>query len=213
MNEITNSLQEKIMPYILPKLPFDYSALEPYMDAKTVEIHHDKHHATYTNKLNSALEKYPEYYDQPIEIILKDLNKIPEDARNAVRNHGGGYFHHTFWWDQLKVNPDGKPIGHIASAIIQTFGNYETFKEKMSAAALGVFGSGWAWLSKNLDGALHIHTTPNQDSPLSIGFIPLLTIDVWEHAYYLKYQNKRDDFVANFWNIVNWDVVENRFMS
>lgn len=198
------------MPFLLPDLPFDYSALEPYMDTKTVEIHHDKHHAAYTNKLNAALEKYPGFYDLSIEEILKDLNQIPEDARTAVRNHGGGYFHHNFWWAQLKSNPNGKPAGSLALELDKAFGSFDTFKEKMTAAALAVFGSGWAWLSLNTEGKLIIHGTPNQDSPLSNGFHPLLTIDVWEHAYYLKYQNKRDEFVSNFWNLVNWDVVSAR---
>lgn len=201
------------MPFVLPKLPYDYSALEPFMDAKTVEIHHDKHHATYTNKLNAALEKYPTIFELSIENILKDLQQIPEDARNAVRNHGGGYYHHNFWWEQLSINPEGRPEGALAKEIESTFGTYEVFKEKMNTAALGVFGSGWAWLSLNEAGKLVIHTTPNQDSPLSAGFRPLLTIDVWEHAYYLKYQNKRDEFVSNFWNIVNWQVVSKRMNS
>lgn len=198
------------MPFILPDLPYDYSALEPYMDSKTVEIHHDKHHATYTNKLNAALEKYPDFYELPIEQVLSDLQRVPEDARNAVRNHGGGYFHHNFWWEQLRLNPEGKPLESLAAQIDTTFGSFDLFKEKMTACALGVFGSGWAWLSLDQEEKLIIHATPNQDSPLSSGFRPLLTIDVWEHAYYLKYQNKRDEFVNNFWNIVDWEVVSER---
>ncbi len=201
------------MTFELPKLPYDYTALEPYMDAKTVEIHHDKHHATYTNKLNNALEKYPDFYNMPIEDILKNLNKISEDVRTAVRNHGGGYYHHNLWWQQLTINPEGKPSGQLISAIQVAFGDFETFKAKMTSASLNLFGSGWAWLSWKTDGKLEIHTTSNQDSPVSIGLYPLLTIDVWEHAYYLKYQNRRDEFVNNFWNLINWAEVEKRFIS
>lgn len=199
------------MTYELPKLPFDYTALEPFMDAKTVEIHHDKHHAAYTAKLNAALEKYPQLGVQKIEDLLKDLTKIPEEIRTAVRNHGGGYYHHNLWWEQLKVNPNQKPVGKSAEAINSAFGDFEAFKIKMIAAAMNQFGSGWAWLSRKSDGSLLIHSTPNQDSPVSAGLYPLLTIDVWEHAYYLKYMNKRDEFVANFWNLVKWDEVERRF--
>lgn len=199
------------MTYELPKLPYDYSALEPYMDAKTVEIHHDKHHATYTAKLNAALEKFPQLGNQKIEELLSDLSKVPEEIRSAVRNHGGGYFHHNLWWEQLKVGPGKQAVGKSADAILAAFGDFEAFKAKMTAAALNQFGSGWAWLSRKKDGELIIHATPNQDSPVSEGLYPLLTIDVWEHAYYLKYMNKRDEFVANFWNLVNWDEVERRF--
>jgi Fe-Mn family superoxide dismutase len=199
------------MTYELPKLPYDYTALEPYMDAKTVEIHHDKHHATYTAKLNAALEKYPQLGEQKIEELLSDLSKVPEEIRTAVRNHGGGYFHHNLWWDQLKVNPGQQAVGKSGEAILASFGDFDSFKAKMSTAALNQFGSGWAWLSRKKDGELVIHATPNQDSPVSEGLHPLLTIDVWEHAYYLKYMNKRDEFVANFWNLVNWEEVERRF--
>jgi superoxide dismutase, Fe-Mn family len=201
------------MTFELPKLPFAYAALEPYMDAKTVEIHHDKHHAAYTNKLNAALEKYPQISSQKIEEILRNLSQIPEEIRTAVKNHGGGYFHHNLWWAQLHVNPGMKPGGKVGDAINSTFGDIETFKTKMATAALNQFGSGWAWLSKKTDGSLLIHATSNQDSPISEGLYPLLTIDVWEHAYYLKFQNRRDEFVTNFWNLVNWDEVENRFLT
>jgi len=201
------------MPFELPKLPFDYNALEPYMDAKTVEIHHDKHHATYTSKLNAALEKYPRFFEMTIENILCDLTQIPEDVRTAVRNHGGGYYHHNLWWAELLLDPGGKPKGKIVQVINSTFGDFESFQKQMNTAALNQFGSGWAWLSKKIDGSLVIHSTPNQDSPLSNGLTPLLTIDVWEHAYYLKYQNRRDEFVTNFWNLVNWEEVEKRFLN
>ena len=200
------------MTYELPKLPYDYAALEPYMDAKTVEIHHDKHHATYTNKLYAALEKYPQLGSKKIQDLLSNLNQVPEEIRTAVRNNGGGYYHHNLWWDQLKVNPNQKPIGKSGEAILLAFNDFDNFKAKMTAAALNQFGSGWAWLSRKNDGSLIIHSTPNQDSPVSEGLYPLLAIDVWEHAYYLKYQNRRDEFVANFWNLVNWEEVERRFV-
>jgi len=199
------------MAFILPELPYGYDALEPYMDAKTVEIHHDKHHTTYTSKLNEALQKYPEFFDKDIVTILADLTQVPEDVRTAVRNHGGGYYHHNLWWEQLGPSKGGEPKGALADAIASTFDSFSNFKEKMNAAALGVFGSGWAWLCKDAAGKLVITGTPNQDSPVSQGLHPLLTIDVWEHAYYLKYQNRRPDFVASFWDMVDWDKVAARF--
>jgi Fe-Mn family superoxide dismutase len=199
------------MVFELPKLPFDYTALEPYMDAKTIEIHHDKHHATYTAKLNAAFEKFPQFYSKNIEAILRDLSIIPEEIRSAVKNHGGGYYHHNLWWSQLSMNPGKKPDGNIGSAINTAYGDFESFKAKMTSTAMNQFGSGWTWLSKKNDGSLVIHSTPNQDSPISEGLYPLLTIDVWEHAYYLKYQNRRDEFVANFWNLIKWEEAENRF--
>jgi Fe-Mn family superoxide dismutase len=199
------------MTFELPKLPFAYTALEPYMDAKTVEIHHDKHHAAYTAKLNVALEKYPQFSSKKIEEILRDLSQIPEEIRNAVKNNGGGYYHHNLWWSQLSVNPGKKPGGKVAEAINSAYGDFESFKAKITVVAMNQFGSGWAWLSKKADGSLVIHSTPNQDSPISEGLYPLLTIDVWEHAYYLKFQNRRDEFVSNFWNLVKWEEVENRF--
>lgn len=201
------------MSFILPELPYAYDALEPYMDAETMEIHHDKHHAGYTKNLNAALEKYPEFLEKSIESILADINTIPEEIRTAVRNNGGGYFHHNLWWTELSANAGGEPVGTLADAIKKDFGEFEAFKDQVSAAAMGRFGSGWAWLSKRSDKTLIIHSTPNQDSPLSQGLIPLLGIDVWEHAYYLKYQNKRKDFVDAFWNVVNWEEIERRFVE
>ena len=198
------------MTFKLPDLPYDYNALEPYMDAKTMEVHHDKHHAGYTAKLNAALEKYPEFYDMDIVDILSDLSKVPEDARAAVRNNGGGYYHHNLWWPQLGAGKGGAPYGALAKALDGTFGSFDAFKKEFNAAAMGVFGSGWAWLAKDSNGKLVIVKTPNQDSPVSHGLTPLLTIDVWEHAYYLKYQNRRNEFVENFWNVVDWDVVSGR---
>ena len=201
------------MSFILPELPYAFDALEPYMDAETMEIHHDKHHAGYTNNLNAALEKYPEFLEKSVESILVNLNSIPEEIRTAVRNNGGGYFHHNLWWTELTPKSKGEPVGTLADAINKDFGNFSTFKEQLSAAAMGRFGSGWAWLSKRNDKTLIIHSTPNQDSPLSQGLIPLLGIDVWEHAYYLKYQNKRKDFVDAFWNVVDWEEIERRFIE
>ena len=199
------------MAFQLPELPYDYNALEPYMDAKTMEVHHAKHHAGYTAKLNAALEKYLEFYDKDIADILGDLSKVPEDVRTAVRNNGGGYFHHNLWWTQFKPNAGGAPGGALAKAIDAAFGSFDGFKEKMSASAVGLFGSGWAWLAKDGSGKLVLANTPNQDSPVSSGLTPLLGIDVWEHAYYLKYQNRRNEFVENFWNVVDWSEIEQRF--
>jgi superoxide dismutase, Fe-Mn family len=198
------------MSFKLPDLKFEYSALEPYMDAQTVEIHHDKHHAGYTKKLNSALEKYPELLEQDIVNILGDLSKLPEDVRGTVRNNGGGYFHHNLWWQQLSPGKTEGPSGKLAEMLSEKFDDLGSFKKQMSAAALGVFGSGWAWLCKNTSGELLITGTPNQDSPVSAGLTPLLTIDLWEHAYYLKYQNRRNEFIESFWNMVNWDIVAER---
>ncbi|HAF61086.1 MAG TPA: superoxide dismutase [Anaerolineaceae bacterium] len=201
------------MSFILPELPYAYDALEPYMDAKTMEIHHGKHHAGYTKNLNAALEKNPEFFDLPIEEILFKLNDVPEEIRTAVRNNGGGYYHHNLWWVQFASNAGGEPGGELAAAINNTFGDFNSFKEQVTKAAMGRFGSGWAWLSKRGDGTLIIHSTPNQDSPLSQGLIPLLGIDVWEHAYYLKYQNRRNEFIDAFWNVVKWDEIERRFLE
>jgi Fe-Mn family superoxide dismutase len=199
------------MPFLLPELKYDYNGLEPYMDAQTVEIHHDKHHAGYTKKLNAALEKHPDFFDLDIVSILSDLSKIPEDIRTAVRNNGGGFFHHNLWWEQLSPGKGGEPSGALAEMLNKKFGSFNKFKEKINNAALGVFGSGWAWLCKNAVGELLIIGTPNQDSPVSLELTPLFAIDVWEHAYYLKFQNRRKDFVENLWNMVDWDIVGKRF--
>ncbi|HLC46154.1 MAG TPA: superoxide dismutase [Candidatus Nanoarchaeia archaeon] len=187
-------------------LPYAYNALEPFIDEATMIVHHDKHHQTYADKFNAALERYPELQVKKPEELLKDLSKVPEDIRTAVRNHGGGYINHNFFWKIMAPKSGGKPSGEIALAIDKDFGGFDKFKEQLSAAALGIFGSGWAWLVLN-NGKLEIMTTANQDSPLSVGKTPLLTIDVWEHAYYLKYQNKRVDFIAAFFNVINWEQV------
>jgi len=197
------------MGHILPELPYGYAALEPHIDAKTMEIHHTKHHQAYIDKLNAALEKHPELNGKSVEELLKNLSTIPEDVRMAVRNHGGGHANHSLFW--LVMGPNGgRPLGRLADEIENQWGSFEKFKETFTAAALGQFGSGWAWLAT--DGKkLEIMATANQDSPLSQGKVPLLGIDVWEHAYYLRYQNKRADYVTAWWNVVNWDEVSRRF--
>ncbi|MBI9044689.1 MAG: superoxide dismutase [Anaerolineaceae bacterium] len=199
------------MAFKLTPLPFALDALEPHLDARTMEIHYGKHHQGYTNKLNAAVEKHADLFEMSIEDILSDLTKVPEGIRTAVRNNGGGYYHHTFYWASMSPKGGGAPVGDVAKAIDDTFGSFDAFKKEFTAAALGRFGSGWAWLSKKEDGTLVVHHTPNQDSPLSEGLIPLLTVDVWEHAYYLNYQNRRPDFVSAWWNVVNWEKVAERY--
>ncbi len=206
------------MPHTLPTLSYEYNALEPHIDAQTMEIHHTKHHQTYIDKLNTALEKYPELQEKPIEELLKNLDAVPEDIRTAVRNHGGGHYNHSLFWKFLTPNSVLVP-GTLAPAIDETFGGFEQFKTAFAEAATARFGSGWAWLvcperSRRVEGEqakLEIMTTANQDSPISEGKHVLLGIDVWEHAYYLKYQNKRPDYVAAFWNVINWEEVEKRY--
>ncbi|MEM3374025.1 MAG: superoxide dismutase [Candidatus Woesearchaeota archaeon] len=194
----------------LPKLPYKYDALEPYIDAKTMEIHHTKHHQAYVDNANKALEKYPELLKKPVEELLKDLSKIPEEARTAFRNHGGGVANHNLFWTIMTPNSDKVPKGEIANAIEKEFQSFEKFKEIFSSAAMSRFGSGWAWLVFN-KGRLEVYNLPNQDTPLSEGKIPLLALDVWEHAYYLKYQNRRKEYVDNWWNVVNWKEVDRLF--
>ena len=201
------------MPFELPQLKYAYSALEPVIDSMTVEIHHSKHQATYTKNLNTALEKYPELASKSIVEILKDLNSIPEDIRTAVKNNGGGYYNHALYWENLSPKSSGAPAGKLAAAIENTYGGLVPFKEQMEKAGLTRFGSGWAWLSRKSDGSLLIHSTANQDCPLSEGLVPLLTIDVWEHAYYLKYQNRRADYLTAVWSIIDWDDVEAKFLA
>jgi Fe-Mn family superoxide dismutase len=195
------------MPFSLPDLPYAFNALEPHIDAKTMEIHHDKHHGTYVSKLNAALEKAPAFAGRPIEEILRSLDSVPADVRTAVRNHGGGHLNHTMFWKLLSPKGGGKPSGALAAAIDKSFGNFDTFKEQFGNAAANHFGSGWAWLCADAAGKLVIASLPNQDSPVSQGMKPILGLDVWEHAYYLKYQNKRPDYIAAFWNIVSWEQV------
>jgi superoxide dismutase, Fe-Mn family len=195
------------MAFSLPELPYAFNALEPHIDAKTMEIHHGKHHATYVAKLNAALEKAPSFQNKPIEEILRALDSVPADVRTAVRNHGGGHLNHSLFWKLLSPKGGGKPSGEVAAAIDKGFGSFDAFKEQFSTAATNLFGSGWTWLCADNAGKLVIASLPNQDSPVSQGLKPLLGLDVWEHAYYLKYQNKRPDYVAAFWNVVAWDQV------
>ncbi|VEU82729.1 superoxide dismutase [Acholeplasma hippikon] len=200
------------MAYELKPLPYAYDALEPFIDARTMEIHHSKHHQAYITNLNAALAKYPEIKAETMDdlvAILKDLSKLPADIQGAVRNNGGGHFNHDLFWSLLKKNDGAKPTGKLMDAIVKDFGSFETFQEQFSNAAKTRFGSGWAWLIKK-DGKLVVTSTPNQDTPLAEG-TPLLGLDVWEHAYYLNYQNRRPDYVAAFFNVVNWAKVEELF--
>lgn len=198
------------MPYELAPLPYAHNALEPFIDEQTMQIHHGKHHQTYVNNLNAAIEKYPELQGKPIEQLIADLNAIPEDIRTAVRNNGGGHANHTMFWQIMGPNAGGAPTGKVAEAINAKFGSFDAFKEAFAKAATTRFGSGWAWLIKAGDG-VEVVSTPNQDSPLMEGKTPILGIDVWEHAYYLKYQNRRPDYITAWWNVVNWDAVNARF--
>jgi superoxide dismutase, Fe-Mn family len=201
------------MPYELPPLPYAMDALEPYIDARTVEIHYTKHHTTYLKNLNAALEKYPDLGNHPAEDLLKDLQSIPEDIRAIVRNNGGGFVNHNFYWASMAPNAGGEPQGDLGRVIAETFGSFAKFKEDFEKAGVGRFGSGYAWLSRNHEGKLIIHSTPNQDSPVTDKLIPLLVVDVWEHAYYLKYQNRRAEYLTNWWNLVNWAEVDKRFAA
>jgi Fe-Mn family superoxide dismutase len=204
--------KEEFMAFSLPPLPYPFDALEPYIDKLTMEIHHGKHHQTYVTNLNKALESAPDLANKTIEELLANFCAIvPESIRTAVRNNGGGHVNHSMFWEIMGPNAGGAPIGNLAQAINSTFGSFESFKEKFTAAALGRFGSGWAWLVKNPDGKLDIISTANQDSPLMEAKFPVMGLDVWEHAYYLKYQNRRADYVAAWWNVVNWKAIEERF--
>lgn len=194
-----------------PALPYDYNALEPFIDEATMRIHHDKHHVAYTTNLNKALEGREEFLSQNPEDLLRALDKIPEEIRTAVRNHAGGHVNHSIFWQTMQKHDEQRtPTGELAAAIDSAFGSFENFKEQFTKAAMGQFGSGWAWLSM-VDGKLLISALPNQDSPYSSGQIPLLGLDVWEHAYYLKYQNVRADYVKAFWEVINWQEVAKRY--
>lgn len=198
------------MAFELPKLPYAYDALEPYIDAQTMELHHTKHHNTYVTKLNEALDKHPELKDKSLDSLLSDLNTIPEDIRGAVRNHAGGTWNHNMFWEIMGPNAGGMPSGNLAAALDSNFGSFDAFKTEFNNAAGTLFGSGWAWLVKR-GGGLVVVTTPNQDNPLSQGMTPVMGLDVWEHAYYLKYQNRRPEYISNWWNVVNWNAVAERF--
>jgi superoxide dismutase, Fe-Mn family len=200
--------------YTLPPLPYDFAAIEPYIDAKTMEIHHDKHHAAYVTNLNNALKDYPDFQGKPIELLLAGINAVPDAIRTAVRNNGGGHANHSLFWTWLKPGGGaGDPTGTIAAAIEAELGGFAAFKEAFAKAATTRFGSGWAWLVLGKDGKLAVTSLPNQDSPIMDGQTPLLGLDVWEHAYYLKYQNRRPEYIAAFWNIINWGEVEKLYAS
>ena len=199
------------MPHTVPPLPYPYDALEAAIDEQTMHLHHDKHHQAYVDKLNAAIEKHPELGDKSAEDLIRDLASVPEDIRTAVRNNGGGHVNHTMFWEIMGPNGGGAPTGAIADAINQTFGDFETFKKQFNEAGVNRFGSGWVWLVKAGDGALKIVSTANQDNPISEGQTPILGNDVWEHAYYLRYQNMRPKYLEAWWNVVNWDAVARRY--
>src|SRR5471030_1803546 len=201
------------MAYTLPPLAYAYNALEPHIDARTMEIHHTKHHQAYINNVNNALKGKADLDSKSVEDLIAHLSAIPEDIRNVVRNNGGGHANHTFFWTIIGPKAGGQPPAQVAAAINQAFGTFDAFKEKFAQAATTRFGSGWAWASVTKTGQLEISSTANQDSPLMEGKTPILGIDVWEHAYYLHYQNRRPDYIAAFWNVVNWKEVENRFSA
>ena len=198
------------MPFTLPPLPYPYDALEPHIDARTMEIHHTKHHQAYVNNLNAAIEKAPELASKSLDDLMRNVNSLPESVRTAVRNNGGGHWNHSMFWQLMGPAKGGEPRGALADAIRQSFGDFSKFKEQFSAAAGSRFGSGWAWLVDD-GGKLSITSTPNQDNVLMDGKKGILGLDVWEHAYYLKYQNRRPEYIAAWWNVVNWDEVSSRF--
>jgi superoxide dismutase, Fe-Mn family len=195
------------MTHKLPNLPYDTNALEPHIDAKTMSIHHDKHHQGYVNNLNAALEKYPDLQNEALVELLADLEAIPADIRTAVRNNGGGHANHSLFWRCMSPQGGGEPQGNMAEAINKSFGSFDNFKEQFTKAAATRFGSGWAWLCVDGNSKLIVTSTPNQDNPVSEGLVPILGLDVWEHAYYLHYQNRRPDYIAAWWNVINWDEV------
>lgn len=195
------------MTHTLPPLPYDYNALEPHIDARTMEIHHTKHHQTYIDKLNAALDQHPELKEKSLEDLLKNLDQVPDDIRTVVRNNGGGHLNHSMFWKMMAKDAGGAPTGEIAEKITSKFGSFDQFKETFANAGITRFGSGWAWLSLDQSGELQVHSTANQDNPIMEGMKPLLGVDVWEHAYYLNYQNRRPDYLNAWWNVVNWNEV------
>jgi len=197
----------------LPPLTYAYDALEPHIDQATMQFHHDKHHAAYVKNLNAALDKHPELKSKPVEEMLRNLNSVPADIRQIVRNNGGGHVNHSMFWLIMKPQGGGEPTGAIASAINQSFGSFAAFKKQFNEAGTGRFGSGWVWLVRNKNGKLEVTTTANQDSPLSEGKYPIMGNDVWEHAYYLKYQNRRPEYLDAWWNVLNWDEINKRFAA
>jgi Fe-Mn family superoxide dismutase len=202
-----------VAEHTLPPLPYDFGALEPHIDAKTMEIHHDRHHQTYVTNLNNALKDHPDLHGKTIEALISDMHAVPESIRTAVRNNGGGHANHSMFWQIMKPHGGGNPTGAIAKAIDAELGGFAKFKEDFTKAATTRFGSGWAWLVKGKDGKLAVTSTANQDNPLMEGQKPILGLDVWEHAYYLKYQNKRPDYIAAWWNTINWDEVNRRYSA
>ncbi|KKP43329.1 MAG: Superoxide dismutase [Parcubacteria group bacterium GW2011_GWA2_33_14] len=201
----------EIKKYELPILPYEYNALEPYIDEETMKIHHDKHHAAYVNNLNTAIEKYPDLFSKSSEDLLINLNEVPEDIKAAVRNNAGGHINHSAFWQSMSPNAGGEPKGKLGEEINKSFGNFEEFKNKFNDAGVKRFGSGWVWLVVNKEGKLDIVSTPNQDNPIMDGQKPLLGNDVWEHAYYLKYKNMRVDYLKAWWSVVNWEEVNRKF--
>ncbi|HNS01696.1 MAG TPA: superoxide dismutase [Anaerolineae bacterium] len=201
------------MAFTLPALSYAFDALEPHIDARTMQIHHDKHHAAYVNNANAALANYPDLQSKSVWELLADLESVPADIRMAVRNNGGGHANHSMFWAAMSPTASGAPTGMLAEEIVATFGSFDAFKEQFNKAGMTRFGSGWAWLVMNSAGALSVVSTPNQDNPISDGLVPLLGVDVWEHAYYLKYQNLRGDYLNAWWNVVNWDFVEATYAS
>jgi superoxide dismutase, Fe-Mn family len=209
----SNPRSETVAEFTLPPLPYDHGALEPHIDAKTMEIHHGKHHAAYVNNLNAALKDHPDHQGKTIEALISNLNALPEGIRTAVRNNGGGHANHSLFWQIMKPGGGGDPTGAVAQAITAELGGFAAFKEAFAKAGATRFGSGWAWLVVGKDGKLAVTSTPNQDSPIMDGLTPVLGLDVWEHAYYLKYQNRRPDYIAAWWNTVNWDEVNRRYAA
>ncbi|MFN8529855.1 MAG: superoxide dismutase [Anaerolineae bacterium] len=201
------------MAFELPPLQYPFNALEPHIDATTMEIHHDRHHQAYVNNLNNALQNAPDFQNLGLEDLLKSLDRLPDNVRNAVRNNGGGHWNHSLFWEIMTPGGSNVPTGELGEALNRAFGSYDAFKDQLKAKAVGQFGSGWAWLVAAPDGSLSIESTPNQDTPVMQGKRPILGVDVWEHAYYLKYQNKRPDYVTAWFNTVNWDVVAQKYAA
>ena len=201
------------MAFEVPPLPYDYNALEPYIDTQTMQLHHDKHHAAYVNNLNAALQNAPQFASLAIEDLIRRINDVPENIRTAVRNNGGGHLNHSMFWQIMTPNGGGQPGGELASAINSTFGSFDQFKAAFNDAGVKRFGSGWAWLVAGQGGKLQVISTANQDSPLIDGLFPIMGNDVWEHAYYLKYQNRRPDYLNAWWNVVNWNEIEKRYQQ
>lgn len=206
-------VEQNTTTFQVPPLPYDYKALEPHIDAQTMQLHHDKHHAAYVKNLNEAVSKYPQLQGKSAEALLRDLNSVPPDIRTTVRNNGGGHINHAMFWQIMSPNGGGEPKGAIADAINKSFGSFAAFKKQFNEAGTKHFGSGWVWLVRTPEGALKVMSTPNQDSPLMEGLYPIMGNDVWEHAYYLKYQNRRADYLNAWWNVLSWDEINKRLVQ